>query len=360
INEKVSSETKCFCDQCLHPGLVDYINRTLGTKLVDDILVDAQHTGYASRMFFQFTVLQDLLEEMDFDNYVKYIESYEEFVQNWIWKHILEHYAKNEDLKDLEKQILSTNLKNLEKEILSAILKKIKETLENLRQKDGETVLDFLENFCQEMQRDLVISNYNLIGMQFTSSSPQFASCVKKFLPDLQKTLLSDLDILDIESKLSSLSVKPQDEIFKKVFGCGKQCPFCKVPCEAGGSNHKEHFAAVHQPQGLGIYKDIDSEKLVYNLCSTLVASESEFQCEDTDWEWHQFKDYRVYYPDWCIQPDPSINASDYWKFFLKEFNHDLAQHYGCKPADLPEDWKNLTKEHALQALKETYNMKLV
>ena len=57
------------------------------------------------------------------------------------------------------------------------------------------------------------------------------------------------------------------------------------------------------------------------------------------------------------IQPDPSINASDYWKFVLKEFNCDFARRYHAKPADLPEDWKNISQEQALEAIKETYNV---
>ncbi|MGH0176638.1 UNVERIFIED_CONTAM: hypothetical protein FKN15_073137 [Acipenser sinensis] len=43
----------------------------------------------------------------------------------------------------------------------------------------------------------------------------------------------------DIKKKLDSLPFKPQDELFKRVFGCGKQCPFCMVPCKAGGKDHK-------------------------------------------------------------------------------------------------------------------------
>ncbi|XP_015278117.1 PREDICTED: interferon-induced very large GTPase 1-like [Gekko japonicus] len=341
------SRAKDFCDQCLHPAFVDYVNKRLGVEIVDDLLASTQSIEYASRSFFQFTVLKELLDKKDFDQYVKYLKDYETFVKSWILRQVLHHFSENEGLK------------NLEKRILTAIQKNVTETLKNLKHKYSE-IWECLDNFCQEMQKYLVISKDSLRGIQFRNMSDpgQFFDYVENFLPDLEKRILYEFDVLSIESKLSKLPVKPQDEIFKRVFGCGKQCPFCKVPCEAGGSDHKEHFAAVHRPQGLGRYKKILSNKLDYSLCSTDVASEVKFINSKTNWESHPYKDYRVYYPDWCIQPDPSINASDYWKFVFREFNHKFAACYEAKPADLPEDWENITQEQALEALNATYNMK--
>ncbi|XP_015278121.1 PREDICTED: interferon-induced very large GTPase 1-like [Gekko japonicus] len=348
--EKDAHQTRAknFCDQCLHPALLDYVNRKFGIAIMDDIHNGMQSMGYASRSFFQFTVLKELLEERNASSYVYYIRSYEEFVKSWIMRKILEHYADKQSLM------------NLEKDILSAIVKKTMEMLENLKHKGVQMISEFLEMFCKEMQKELVISKDSLLGIQFKNMSDpsQFVVCVENFLPGLQTRILSELDALDLQSKLSKLPVKPQDEIFKRVFGCGKQCPFCKTPCEAGGSAHKEHFSAVHRPQGLGRFRWEKTEKLIYDLCSTLVVSHYSFKNEETKWKWHPYKDYRVYYPDWCIQPDPSINASDYWKFVFKEFNHEFAHQYGAKPADLPEDWKNITQKQALQSLKVTYNRK--
>ncbi|XP_062994196.1 interferon-induced very large GTPase 1-like [Elgaria multicarinata webbii] len=346
--DALQNRAKDFCDQCLQPALVDYINKRLGIEIVDDILNSSQSIEYASRTFFQYTLLNEMLEGKNFGKYVEYINDYEDFVKSWIPKRVLDHYSKNKDLKNLEAQILS------------AILMKIREALKNLQNKKLETISEFLEHFCGEMQKELVIPKASLVGVHFKhgSDTGQFSDCVEKSLPDLQRQILSTFEALNITSKLSKLAVKPQDEIFKRVFGCGKQCPFCKVPCEAGVGAHEEHFAAVHRPQGLGKYRSIATHELWYNICSTDVASNAEFQISETGWKSHPYKDYRVYYPDWCIQPDPSINASDYWKFIFKEFNHDLAREYDAKPADLPEEWKKITKEQALQALKETYNRK--
>ncbi|XP_065258524.1 interferon-induced very large GTPase 1-like [Emys orbicularis] len=342
------NRAKEFCDQCLKPALMDYVSKRLGLEIVDDILSSGQSIEYASRSFFQFTVQKKLLEDGNFNNYVKYIINYEKFVKAWIWRHILDFYREAEDLEDLEEEILST------------IIKKVRDALEKAKDESVMTISAFLNNFCKVLQKDLVISKDSLVGIQFknTADPDQFSTFIQTFLPDLQKQILAELKDLEIKSKLSHLPLKPQDEIFKRVFGCGKQCPFCKVPCEAGGGDHKEHFASVHRPQGLGRYRSLVTEKLIYSLCSSDVVSNTEFRNSDTDWKDHPYKDYRQYYPHWRIQPEPSITASDYWKFVFKEFNQQFAKEYGAKPANLPADWQKITKEQALESLKEAFTMK--
>ncbi|XP_037754903.1 interferon-induced very large GTPase 1 isoform X2 [Chelonia mydas] len=337
-----------LCDQCLKPALMDYVSKRLGLEIVDDILSSGQSIEYASRSFFQFTVQKKLLEDGNFNNYVKYIINYEKFVKAWIWRHILDYYREAEDLEALEEEILST------------IIKKARDALEKAKDESVKTVSAFLNNFCKVLQKDLVISKDILVGIQFknTADPDQFSTLIQTFLPSLQQQLLAELKDREIRSKLSHLPLKPQDEIFKRVFGCGKQCPFCTVPCEAGGGDHREHFASVHRPQGLGGYRSVATEKLTYSLCSSDVISSTTFRNSDTDWKDHPYKGYRQYYPDWRIQPDPSISASDYWKFVFKEFNQQFAKEYGAKPADLPTDWQKITKEQALESLKEAFTMK--
>ncbi|XP_044870497.1 interferon-induced very large GTPase 1-like [Mauremys mutica] len=348
--EKDENQTRArdFCDQCLKPALVVYINKKLGIEIVDDIPNQGASIEYGSRTFFQFTVQKKLLEEMNFDNYVKYIKNYEEFVKTWIQRRLMDHYRESKRLEELEKKILST------------IVNKVTEVLEGSKNEKNTTVLAFLNNFCEALQQDLVISKGNLLGIQFknTAKTGQFCANIQTFLPDLEQEILSQFGGLDIHTKLSNLPLKPQDEIFKRVLGCGKQCPFCKVPCEAGGGDHKKHFASVHRPQGLCSYRNIDTQKLAYDICSSEVFSENSFRNSDTKGKLHPYKDYQVYYPDWRIQPDPSIEASDYWKFVFQKFNHQLAKSYNANPADLPRNWAKITETQALEGLKEAFNMK--
>ncbi|XP_077170626.1 up-regulator of cell proliferation-like isoform X2 [Paroedura picta] len=338
---------KDFCNLCLKPALEDHLQKRLGIEIVDDFLSSGQSLQYGSRSFFQFTVQKTLLEEQNFENYVKYINRYEEFVKSWIQAHLLDHYRQRKELAILGRKILS------------AVLKKAKDVLEGYENETGP-LAKFLEDFCQEMSAELIIPKDALKVILFnnTADAGSLSAEIRACIPTVTDRILSERFEMSVEAVLSGLLFKPQDEIFKKVFGCGKQCPFCKVPCEAGGGSHQEHFASVHRPEGLGRYHDIETNILVYSLCSSSVHSNGCFRNADTGEKLHLYKEYRQYYPDWRIQADPSITASDYWRFVFKTFNRQFAKEYRAIPADLPKDWERLTKQQALESIQETFNMK--
>ncbi|XP_035281746.1 interferon-induced very large GTPase 1-like [Anguilla anguilla] len=162
----------------------------------------------------------------------------------------------------------------------------------------------------------------------------------------------------DVRARLTSLPFQPQKELFNRVFGCGSQCPFCKTPCEAGGKNHTEHFASIHRPEGTGSYRYTVSGKLSVHVCSTCVVSEGTFCSSETEGKYHPYEDYRSIYPDWLIQPDSSIQASDYWKYVFNRFNEQFAKEYDAKPADIPSLWTDITQDQAMKSLEKSFQMK--
>uniref|UniRef100_A0A8C5QAL4 VLIG-type G domain-containing protein n=1 Tax=Leptobrachium leishanense TaxID=445787 RepID=A0A8C5QAL4_9ANUR len=339
---------KQFCDLCLKPAVTEYIYKHLGRNMVDDILTSSDDIKFKSRTYFQDHVLKDLLEKEDCLSFVEYSASYEKYLRNWIKKYISEKYEK------------SAQLETLQKNILSDIVTKIQTALKSEKCLESLNIKNLLENLCEELKSHLVISQ-NLVDMVVLENNAevsQFSGDIQIFLPETENQILSELKRLDIESVLSEVTVKPEDELLKKVIGCGKQCPFCKVPCEAGGSGHTEHFASIHRPKGLGRYHYSHTKHLCSDICSADIVSNSSFQNADTDWKYHPNKEYRTIYPDWAIQPDPSIESTDYWKYVFVKFNEQFAEEYKAKPAELPEEWREITKEQALRSLKEAYNSK--
>uniref|UniRef100_A0A8C5Q1R9 VLIG-type G domain-containing protein n=1 Tax=Leptobrachium leishanense TaxID=445787 RepID=A0A8C5Q1R9_9ANUR len=348
-HEKDESQIRAqrFCEMCLKPAVSEYMYKILGGKIVDDILTSGDSIQYSSRTFFQFTLLKELLEESVFDQYVKYNNHYEGFVKDWIHKYIVNKYME------------ASSLDPLKSNILSAIIKKVRAVLKEPKVTESSIMSQCLKTFCDKLKKHLVISKQEIKAIMFqnTASPQQFTTDVESFLPQTEEQINADMKNSTIESVLSKVALKPQNELFKKVFGCGKQCPFCKVPCEAGAADHKEHFASVHRPQGLGSYRCKETKALSYSICSTDVVGNTDFQNSDTDWKPRPYRDYRKFYPDWTIQPDPTIGASNYWKFVFKQFNKQFSERYNAKPAEIPEDWRNITKEQALRSLMETFNM---
>ncbi|XP_040212011.1 interferon-induced very large GTPase 1-like [Rana temporaria] len=346
FQEKVFCQTKAqeFCERCLKPAMMDHVFHHLGQKIVDGV-VECSDKKFKSRTFFQDFLLQELLKEMSFQKYVIYMGHYEEYTKAWILNHT-ETYAKPQVLKPLHEILLSS----LDKNIRAALNEE-----NSLR---SSTVSYFLKSVCEILKEELVIPQNEMQAVAFlnTTDVGQFSSDIQLFLRDTETEVLSDLQSMDIKSVLSRVTVKPQDVLFRKVVGCGKRCPFCNVPCEAGGDEHKEHFSTIHRPEGLGRYRNSITGILVTHICSTAVVSNRTFKNPATKYKSHPYKDYRTIYPDWAIQPDPSIESSDYWKYIFLMFNEKFAEEYNAKPAEIPEGWKSITKEKALQSLKKMFN----
>ncbi|XP_022604333.1 up-regulator of cell proliferation-like [Seriola dumerili] len=347
-----------FVEFCIRPAVEEYINRSLGVDIVDEILTSSHSAVYSSRSFFQYSILKELLEKEDFESFVKYIGNYEIYIKDLIFQHILQKMSKD-------------TLCNLRNKNLQVILKKITGAIEQaskgvdsvLLPDNKESITELINNMRKYLIKDISFSveAEKTTLFQIQSTCHPFINSLKISINDLKEEFqeeFSNSNSDDITETLKKLPVKPQDELFKRVFGCGHQCPFCQVPCEAGGKEHRKHHAAIHWPQGLARYRNINTKKIVTTLCTTEVNSNSEFSNADTKWKSHPYKDYTTYYPDWHIPPDNTIEASDYWKYVLVQYNKRFAQEFKAKPADVPEAWRKITKEHALNGLKDAFNIK--
>ncbi|XP_023134871.1 up-regulator of cell proliferation-like [Amphiprion ocellaris] len=346
-----------FVTFCIKPAVEDYINRSLGIDIVEEILTSNHSAQFSSRSFFQYNIQQDLLHQEDFDNFVKYSSNYEKYVKDWIYQHILHKMSEDQSLCKLKNK----NLQIIVNKIAEAIEQASKGENGVLLPDNTESITELISNMHKYLIKDISVSveDEKATLFQIQSACHPFIECLKNSIEDLSGQLQKEfINPSDVTESLAKLPIKPQDELFKRVFGCGQQCPFCDVPCEAGGKEHKQHHAALHRPQGLGRFHSHESRKLVHALCTTDVQSEKTFRNEDTKSQWHPYKEYTTYYPDWHIPPDPTIEASDYWKYVLVKYNDRFAEEYKAKPADVPEAWRRITKEQALKGLREAFNIK--
>ncbi|XP_041669725.1 up-regulator of cell proliferation-like [Cheilinus undulatus] len=349
-------KAKKYVRVCMKPAVEEYINKSLGVDIADDILTSCHSPQYTSRSFFQYNIQKELLERGDFVSFVKYISQYEVFVKDWIFQQVLQKMSEGQTLCKLKNKILQV----IVYKITEALRQSSKHSDGTLLPDNQESIPELINNMRKCLIKDISISveEEKTILFQIQSTCHPFKDMLVTSLDELKKELQEEFsNSKNISETLHKLPIKPQDELFKQVFGCGKQCPFCKVPCEAAGKVHKQHHAAVHRPQGLGTYRCSETQKLVVNLCTTDVHSEQTFQSPETEWKTQNYKDYAKFYPDWHIPPDCSIKASDYWKFVLVKYNDKFAEEYEAKPADVPAAWRSITKEQALTGLKEAFNI---
>ncbi|XP_056299275.1 up-regulator of cell proliferation-like [Pseudoliparis swirei] len=340
--KKAEEFTRC----CLKPAVEDFVYRSLGPDIIGEMLTNEQ---FSTRMSFQYSVLLDLLRKDDFENYRSYICSYEEYVKNWILDKIVKRFSEASTIFEFEDRHVQSSIR-----IINAAVNKAKtEKSANLE--------SFVKNVCQELGDKLVISQDALGAFMILNNADQeqFAHWLTECVKDMAQVLQEEFNETDILMKLIQLNVHPQKELFTKLIGCGKQCPFCSAPCEAGGQEHSEHFASLHRSIALGQYRCSLSQILSTDICSSLVITpNSTFRCGATNWERHHHKDYKAIFPDWKISPDGSLEASDYWKYVLAKFNNKFAKAFKAEPADIPVTWNMITPQQAEESLKESFNIK--
>ncbi|XP_029943677.1 interferon-induced very large GTPase 1-like isoform X2 [Salarias fasciatus] len=348
-----------FVNKCLKPAVEDFINRYLGLSIVDEMLKKQE---FSTRVSFQYYILLDLLSRQAFDDYLSFTSSYQSFVKKWILKKIKEHFSSSSKTSEFEKQPSSpssSKISELENQHLETNVSRINEAIEKAKTQNRGNVQTFVEDICKDLGDKLTISQEALGAFMILNNADQdkFAHYLTISVKELKKTLTERFHKTSFEDKLQYLHIQPGGELFKRVIGCGKQCPFCAVPCEAGGEAHAQHRASLHRPDGLRRYRWRKTDKLSTDICSSSVESENRFRCSQTKNEWHPYKNYRDIFPDWDIFSDGSLEASDYWKYIMTKYNDDFAKEYNAEPADIPETWREITSQQAEESLKKSFNV---
>uniref|UniRef100_A0A4W5QFS9 Uncharacterized protein n=1 Tax=Hucho hucho TaxID=62062 RepID=A0A4W5QFS9_9TELE len=345
-------KAKDFTKLCLQPAVQDYVTKLIGPDVVDEMKTGKGSEDYSTRGSFQFSILKQLLTDGKYEQYREYINHYERFVKDWLFDQIVQQLSEENSLKKLEIKHLS----EIVKIIIDAISNDSNKTTVN-------DIKMFIGIICEALGDKLVFPKDALDSILMLilkdANTEQFVVFLTELVGEMEESLAAEYNKGgDIKERLRSLPFKPQDKMFTNLFGCGRQCPFCGVPCEAGGIEHSEHHSSIHRSEGINGYRLRYSNKLVIEICSSLVVSDTSFSNAATGGTFHPYKDYQKYYPDWIITGDSSMEASDYWKYVMATFNETIAKEKHALPADIPEDWKVLTSDDALKSLKKSFNVK--
>ncbi|XP_055765570.1 interferon-induced very large GTPase 1-like [Salvelinus fontinalis] len=341
----------------LLPAVQDYVTKMIGSDVVDEVKRGEGSKDYSTRGAFQFSILQQLLIDGEYEKYREYINHYERFVKDRLFDQIVQQLSKNSSLEKLEKKHLSEIVKIITESISTIRNTSTASTTNTSTIKDIKT---FIQKMCCALEEKLVFPKNaldSIITLNYSTNIAQFADDLTAFVGKMEQSLAAEYDKGgDIKKRLRSLPFKPQDMMFTSLFGCGEQCPFCCAPCEAGGKEHTKHSTSIHRPQGVCGRRNLNTGVLRTDICSSSVISDRQFNTRKG--KPHLYKDYQTYFPDWTITGDPSIKTSDYWKYVMATFNERIAKDTNALPADIPEDWKALTSDDALKSLKNAFNVK--
>lgn len=174
--------------------------------------------------------------------------------------------------------------------------------------------------------------------------------------------------------------------LFEKIMGCRERCPFCSASCSESLEKHTGDHRANHYPLGISGVVEVKgwfsstletpdattdgqrkTRKLALDTCPTMIRSPINIRTHDTmqkyskwynywfNWNYRSFKNYKevAENTNWDIPYSGDIKTSLYWKWFMAQFDKELAEHYKTLSPEIPEAWKEFSWEEAKESLNE-------
>ena len=224
-------------------------------------------------------------------------------------------------------------------------------------------ISDWLTEFhkeCLDGMLEVELSKLCLLGGNEEFQNVRFFSDeVVNGLKVVSSELRKDLEGIQY-STMIAFGVTPHDEIFDQVVGCTQQCPFCKAQCEHTNDTHPNSVkhSVEHRPQCLGGYHWKSDQTMILDICTALVSSDRIFLDPHINNEWHPYKDYTKFYPDWKIAADVSLESSSFWKWLVGHFAKDIQTLYGQSETWIYPEWKELEWRKVMEDIKESYDLK--
>ena len=325
---------------------------------------------FDTKQMFMNRLLTEIGETKNFTNYLYYISAQESFFRNEIQRHV-EATMSAADALNQTKSKLEVLIENE----LQQYLLKIKTGLEQLSQNVSFIDLnDYFSKFKRQLDAQSsdrtaevgMLCDAGNLSMANTLEITNFEGFTQLMLEKLPSIPIMIMHVFKYPIKGNQTSIysnllfasgtDPAEVLAEKVLGCMERCPFCKAPCKYTFKNHAgDHSALQHCPVGvIGWHVASDRKLTTYN-CQSAVGSDIDFQNKDTCGICVPFKDYRNYYPNWDIAPDRKMESSLFWKWFMHTFHDDLVSSFKVEPADIPNEWKEISWEEAKKSLTKSY-----
>lgn len=344
-------------------GIIDKVKQELANEIYQEMKSVSHSQILNDKQSLIASVLISLAEKESLDDYILYIDNPKRSIKTWIKTYVDEFNSKDSGIENM--------IRNQIKKLIIATKDSVETTnryLENNPQISSD-IQAWIEKFRELAENRLIFKNIEkaetfaseIDNLDFDYIQEQ----ISKGLDSEQSLLLEKLgDFSRLESvQYFYLKSNVADKIIKSVIGCVVACPFCGEICITGRDNHDtDHETPYHRPQGIkgyrweNHYESSKINKLDTETCPQSIASNARFRNSATNNEWVDYKNYRQvndYYQSWKINPDASLDASSYWKWFMATYSSELAKHYDAEEPDIDSTWKSLTKEQEIRKLRK-------
>uniref|UniRef100_A0A672ZNR3 Interferon-induced very large GTPase 1 n=1 Tax=Sphaeramia orbicularis TaxID=375764 RepID=A0A672ZNR3_9TELE len=303
-----------------------------------------------NRLNLEKHVLKSLAEKEIFYSYIIYLcqprRHVESFIKNEVNKYI---YT---DHREKAQNILKKNVDDIKNQISRALFV----ATEEVKTQQGDLEM-WLQKFSSLLKDVLAFSS--IYSENFTDVNDFYF--LKKGIEERLIPVFEDMKKHSLD-KMKEFREQPDQILIKQLCDCcWETCPFCAAVCTNTAKDHSpnKHSVPFHRPSGIQGWHDLETLDLCVDFCTTKVVSDRLFRPRPGSEEFIPYKIYQTAggeYEKWLITADGS-NLT-YWKWFLCRFQKELEDCHHLKfegSGEIPSDWREYTKEEAIQSLDEMY-----
>ena len=351
-----------FCDR-VKERVIATIENAIPRQIVEDIM---RHFSY-DKYHVMLSVMEDLGRKNHFPSFISYVKDSKSFVHSWMDTFIKKTIFETTGASD-------SRYIELAKSRLAKIMKCIKEAIviatEHTISKGG----NWAKSFESRVKTELAVPSEFLDPV--TRKIKDLKDFKEKLLEkqaDLENAVIEEFHSCDPNGKVWK-GTSPIETVMKEIWGCPEQCPFCSEPCQRNEghlSDKVSHSCIQHRPLCVRgtTWKTINT--LDIEPCNFKVQSDNLFDCgacklkcresgkctmSGDERVYHPFKEYNTYLPDWDIAPNPTMDVSKYWMWFVVKFIKELCAQYRAAETDIPESWKAIRDKDAIDSLRLAVN----
>lgn len=337
--EKVCSENAAIgaLILALHETVKNSVHKKLLQLVVKDVTshVPCLH----SKAEIVKTVLEDLIEKNSFEEYIAFLQDAESDLQKRIKEYTSGYLFQNKGKN-------KTNFARLlEKEIIFQV-NNIKQLARNTQVKKKNNVQIWIKEFYKKIDSEIPLSFQDVSpAFKYDIDVSSFQKKIMKKISHIQSDLIKFYENINA-NEFSSQYSDIYEKIAKQCIGCPTQCPLCGCLCSLSNPNHEsKHQALIHFP--LCVKGNVgDDSSLSIENCNSLVCGSvtlNSINAKDTE--------YEQVYTNWHIPKDESVQLPLYWKWFVSNYRNQMAKKYNAELCDIPESWKNISKQAAVLSL---------
>ena len=338
----------------LKKPISDQIKRTLGTKMISKMKSSMAHL--TDKAPLKVKILSDLMEKDDFKMMMLYLTDIQKSFEEHIKIYVIEF---------CDQKVPDENLTELQSMACSEVKRFITDITDifHVTLAQAKSLKQLITTFCNDkklhrlveldLSADTLLTGYDSIKEE---NLDNFKKSVTKELLDLKTILKKSFAEIKCEQAMIDWTHQPR-ELFKGLFGCTAACPFCGEQCDIMDEDHLKqqlHRTEIHRLNCLKGWRFKQSQVMNTGFCPALVVGETSFWESD---KLYEYKNYKDVYPDWSITPNLTSKSAIYWRWFITKYRHQLADYYDAKPPQIPDHWKDYSKEDITEDLKAVYNL---